>query len=79
LRDIDLDERVIEWLEMSVEKSFGNGLTEKMVVASFLRAMVNINKQASTVKRLLNRVVGIMTAQDDLEAKMMEALHRYVR
>jgi Ca-activated chloride channel family protein len=74
LRDIALDKRVIEWLEISVEKTFGNGITEKMVVASFLRAMVNINKQASTVKRLLNRVAGMMTAQDDLESKIMEAL-----
>lgn len=43
LRDIALDKWVVEWLEISVEKTFGNSLTEQMVVASFLRVMFEFN------------------------------------
>jgi len=69
LRDISLDQWVIEWLEISVAKTFGKGLTEQMVVTSFLRAMANSKlgasrndgQQASAgVKGFLNRVVGLM-------------------
>jgi hypothetical protein len=66
---MSLDQWVVEWLEISVAKTFGKGLTEQMVVTSFLRAMENsklgeptndAQKASVGVKGFLNRVVGLM-------------------
>lgn len=71
LREVALDKWVIEWLEISVEKTFGTALTEQIVVEAFLRAMVKLNLHADTgeaqspstsVRGLLNKVVGMVAS-----------------
>lgn len=72
LRDIALDKWVIEWLEISVERTFGSGLTERIVVASFLRVMASWSLKVSSgespgstarVKGFLSKVVEMMAPQ----------------